>query len=68
MSIILGSFAQNQRKGSFRNSRVTTLGSGLRKFCKLISTWNRGQSGNRGGAAGLPAGGGGGASPPCCRP
>eukprot|EP00959_Pyramimonas_sp_CCMP1952_P315327 6599619-Pyramimonas_sp.AAC.1 len=68
MSLILRSFAWNQRKCSFSNSRVTTLGSGLRRFCKLICTSNRDQSGSRGRAANLPAGGGGSASPPCCRP
>eukprot|EP00959_Pyramimonas_sp_CCMP1952_P224327 4690825-Pyramimonas_sp.AAC.1 len=68
MSLVLGSFAWNQRKCNLRNSRVTTLGSRLRKFCKLICTSNRDQSGSRGRAAGFPAGGGGGASPPCCRP
>eukprot|EP00959_Pyramimonas_sp_CCMP1952_P137447 2876624-Pyramimonas_sp.AAC.1 len=67
MSLGLGSFAWNQRKSSFRNSRVTTLGSRLRKYCRVICTSNRDQSGSRGRAAGLSAGGGGGASPPCCR-
>eukprot|EP00959_Pyramimonas_sp_CCMP1952_P065754 1373054-Pyramimonas_sp.AAC.1 len=65
MSIVLGSFAWNQRKCNFRNSRVTTLGS---RLCRLICTSNRDQSGSRGRAAGYPAGGGGSASPPCCRP
>eukprot|EP00959_Pyramimonas_sp_CCMP1952_P035299 739575-Pyramimonas_sp.AAC.1 len=49
-------------------TRVTTLGSRLREFCELICTSDRGQSGRRGRAAGLPVGGGGGASPPCGRP
>eukprot|EP00959_Pyramimonas_sp_CCMP1952_P463324 9484744-Pyramimonas_sp.AAC.1 len=68
MSPILSSFAWNQRKCSFRSSRVTTLGSRFRKFCKLTCTSNLDKSGSRGRAAGLPAGGGGGGSPPCCRP
>eukprot|EP00959_Pyramimonas_sp_CCMP1952_P463929 9485742-Pyramimonas_sp.AAC.1 len=63
MNIIFGSVAWNQRKCSFRNSRVTTLGPRLRKFCRLICTSNRDQSGSQCRAAGLPAGGGGGASP-----
>eukprot|EP00959_Pyramimonas_sp_CCMP1952_P094754 1982038-Pyramimonas_sp.AAC.1 len=67
-SLILGSFAWNQRKCSCRSSRLTTLGSRFRKFCKLFCTWNRDQPGSRGRTAGLPAGGGGGASPPCRRP
>eukprot|EP00959_Pyramimonas_sp_CCMP1952_P407064 8531235-Pyramimonas_sp.AAC.1 len=67
MSLILGSFASNQRKCNFRNSRATTLGSKRRRLCTLICTSNRDQSGSRGRAAGFPAGGGG-ASPPCCRP
>eukprot|EP00959_Pyramimonas_sp_CCMP1952_P059089 1234221-Pyramimonas_sp.AAC.1 len=37
MSLIFGSFAWDQRECSFRSSRVTTLGSRLRKFCKLIA-------------------------------
>eukprot|EP00959_Pyramimonas_sp_CCMP1952_P146713 3071164-Pyramimonas_sp.AAC.1 len=68
MSLILGSFAWNLRKCSFRNSRVTTLGSRLRKLCRLICTSNRDETGRRGRAAGYPARGGGGASPPRCRP
>eukprot|EP00959_Pyramimonas_sp_CCMP1952_P014758 312645-Pyramimonas_sp.AAC.1 len=68
MSLILGSFAWNQRKCIFRNSRATALGSRFRKFRRLICASNRDQSGSRGRAAGFPAGGGGGASPPCCRP
>eukprot|EP00959_Pyramimonas_sp_CCMP1952_P096747 2022392-Pyramimonas_sp.AAC.1 len=68
MKIILRSFAWNQRKCSLRSSRATALGSTLRKFWSLVCTSNRGQSGSRGRAAGLPAGGGKGASPPCCRP
>eukprot|EP00959_Pyramimonas_sp_CCMP1952_P303736 6356163-Pyramimonas_sp.AAC.1 len=68
MNLILGTLAWNHRRCSFRNSRVTTLGSRLRKFCRLIWTSNLDQSGNRWRAAGLPAGGGGGGSHPCCRP
>eukprot|EP00959_Pyramimonas_sp_CCMP1952_P169855 3548689-Pyramimonas_sp.AAC.1 len=68
MSLILGSFAWDQRKCSLRSSRVTTLGSRLRKFCRLSCTTNLDQSGSRGRAAGSPAGGGGGRYPPCCRP
>eukprot|EP00959_Pyramimonas_sp_CCMP1952_P046087 962647-Pyramimonas_sp.AAC.1 len=68
MSITLGSFAWNPRKCNIRSSRVTTLGAKFRKFCRLLCTSNRVQSGSRGRAAGLPAGCGRGASPPCCRP
>eukprot|EP00959_Pyramimonas_sp_CCMP1952_P340389 7129637-Pyramimonas_sp.AAC.1 len=59
MSRILSSLAWHHRKCSFRNSRVTTLGSRFRKARRLIRTSNLGQSGSRGRAAGLPAGGGG---------
>eukprot|EP00959_Pyramimonas_sp_CCMP1952_P470927 9497534-Pyramimonas_sp.AAC.1 len=68
MSLALSSFAWKHRKCSFRNSRVTALGSRLRKFCRLICTANLTKSGSRGRAAGLPAGGGGGGSPTCRRP
>eukprot|EP00959_Pyramimonas_sp_CCMP1952_P124105 2595146-Pyramimonas_sp.AAC.1 len=68
MSLILGSFAWNQRTCGFRSSRATTLESRFRKFRRLICTSNLDQSGSRGRAAGLPAGGGGGGYPPCCRP
>eukprot|EP00959_Pyramimonas_sp_CCMP1952_P341445 7152674-Pyramimonas_sp.AAC.1 len=68
MSLVLGSSAWGHRKCSFRNSRVTTLGSRLRRLCKLTWTSNPDQSGSRGRAAGLPAGGGGDGYPPCCRP
>eukprot|EP00959_Pyramimonas_sp_CCMP1952_P078762 1646639-Pyramimonas_sp.AAC.2 len=67
MSLLFGSLAWNQRKRSFPSSRVTTLGSRLRRFCRLICTSNLDQSGSRGREAGLPACGGGGGSPPCCR-
>eukprot|EP00959_Pyramimonas_sp_CCMP1952_P209559 4384276-Pyramimonas_sp.AAC.1 len=51
MSLILSSFAWNPRKCSFRNSRVTTLRSRFRKFCRLNCTSNRDQSGSRDRAA-----------------
>eukprot|EP00959_Pyramimonas_sp_CCMP1952_P245238 5125521-Pyramimonas_sp.AAC.1 len=67
-SLILGPLAWNHGKCSFRSSRVTTLGSKLRRLWKLICTSNRDQSGSLGRAAGSPAEGGGGGSPPCCCP
>eukprot|EP00959_Pyramimonas_sp_CCMP1952_P146168 3060456-Pyramimonas_sp.AAC.1 len=54
--VVQTSFAWNHRKCSFRNSRVSTLGSRLRRFCKLIGTSSLDQSGGRGRAAGFPAG------------
>eukprot|EP00959_Pyramimonas_sp_CCMP1952_P287901 6020874-Pyramimonas_sp.AAC.1 len=40
MSLILSSVAWHHRQCSFRNSRVTTLGSRLREFGRLICTPN----------------------------
>eukprot|EP00959_Pyramimonas_sp_CCMP1952_P314415 6582074-Pyramimonas_sp.AAC.1 len=56
MSLALGCLAWNNRECSCRTSRVTALGSRLRKFCRLICTRNLDQSGSLGRAAGLPAG------------
>eukprot|EP00959_Pyramimonas_sp_CCMP1952_P210138 4396873-Pyramimonas_sp.AAC.1 len=59
MSVVLSSLAWNHRRCSFRNSRVTTLGSRLREFCKLACASNQEQSGSLGREAGFPSGGGG---------